>query len=79
LSFGLPVGLPNGTRATLDLYDVRGARVRHLIDRPATAGRYVVNWDGKDEGGRTVAPGIYLASFRAGAKIVNQRVVRLGR
>jgi hypothetical protein len=78
LSFGLPVGLPDGTRATLDLYDVRGARVRHLIDRPATAGRYVVNWDGRDDGGRTMAPGIYLASFRAGKTTVNQRIVRLG-
>jgi len=53
--------------------------VRHLIDRAATPGRYVVSWDGKDGGGRTVASGIYLASFRAGATLVNQRVVRLGR
>lgn len=78
LSFGLPEGLPQGSRATLDLYNVRGARVRRLIDRPAQAGRYVVSWDGRDDGGRTVAAGIYLASFRAGSTVVNQRVVRLG-
>src|SRR5262249_10042946 len=78
LSFGLPVGLPDGARATLDLYDVRGARVRHLIDRPATPGRYVVAWDGKDDGGRGVPSGVYMAHFRAGTTIVNQRVVRLG-
>jgi hypothetical protein len=78
LSFGVPMSLGDGVRATLDLYDVRGARVRHLLDRAATPGRYVVSWDGKDDGGRTVAPGMYLASFRAGKTTVNQRVVRLG-
>ena len=79
LAFGLPEGLPAGARATIDLYDVRGSLVRHLMDRPATPGRYVVAWDGRDGGGRTVASGMYLVRFRAGPYDVHQRIVRLGR
>jgi hypothetical protein len=79
LAFGLPEGLPAGARAVIDLYDVRGSLVRRLMDRPATPGRYVVAWDGRDGGGRTVASGMYLVRFQAGPYDVHQRIVRLGR
>lgn len=46
---------------TVALYDLSGRRVRTLwADRPATAGRKRLQWDGRDDGGRLVAPGLYL-------------------
>ena len=46
---------------TVALYDLAGRRVRVLWDgQPAAAGRKRLEWDGRDEGGRLVAPGHYL-------------------
>jgi hypothetical protein len=45
-----------GTRSTLSLYDVRGRRIRTL----RSSGPAVLTWDGRDEAGRPVAPGVYF-------------------
>ena len=77
----LAPGYPNPTRdrisftldlssdrdARLEVYDLRGARVRTLMDGSQAAGRYIVTWDGTDNGGRRVANGVYLVRVDAGA------------
>jgi len=69
--------LAREAHASLVVYDLRGARVRMLCDDVLPAGRHERVWDGADEGGRAVAPGIYLVRFEAdGTKGVG-RVVRL--
>ena len=45
----------------LRIYDVWGRRVRSLLDGGFPAGKHVVVWDGRDERGRAVVRGIYLA------------------
>ena len=45
---------------SLAIYDVRGARVRTLIDKPQPAGRYRVEWDGRNNDGAPVGSGIYF-------------------
>ncbi|MGD9549343.1 MAG: FlgD immunoglobulin-like domain containing protein, partial [Candidatus Krumholzibacteriia bacterium] len=49
-----------GGRVTLAVYDARGARVRLLVDGPQPAGRHSLRWDGRDDGGRTLATGVYF-------------------
>jgi flagellar hook assembly protein FlgD len=39
---------------------VRGARVRTLVDTHQPAGRYRVEWDGRDNAGTPVGSGIYF-------------------
>ncbi len=77
LAYGLPSGLPAGTLVHLDLYDVRGALVRRLVDRAAEPGRFVVSWDGRTNGGRNVAAGVYLYRLTAGPVSLGGRLVRL--
>jgi hypothetical protein len=36
-----------------------------------------VNWDGKDDAGRAVAPGVYLARATVAGKSADQKVVRI--
>jgi hypothetical protein len=48
------------TPVRLDVYDVRGARVRTLVDADQPAGRYRVDWDGRDQHGAPVGSGIYF-------------------
>ena len=45
---------------TLAIYDVRGRRVRSLIDANVPPSRHELRWDGTDDGGRPVASGIYF-------------------
>lgn len=47
-------------RARLQVFDVAGRPVRTLFDGPAPSGPVVVSWDGRDEGGREAADGLYF-------------------
>ncbi len=60
--------LPAPARATLDVFDSRGRRVRRLLDEVRPAGTVAVNWDGRDDTGRTLAGGVYMARLCAGAE-----------
>jgi hypothetical protein len=42
------------------LYDLSGRRIRTLHSAEIPSGRYAVPWDGRDENGQLVLPGIYL-------------------
>ncbi len=49
-------------RVDLAIHDVRGARVRGLVrGQTFEGGAHVVRWDGADDEGSTVAPGVYFA------------------
>ena len=54
-------------RPRLAIFDLRGRRVRELLDgRPLPAGPHTVVWDGRDDGGREVASGIYISRLDVG-------------
>ncbi|MBI2504877.1 MAG: ASPIC/UnbV domain-containing protein [Candidatus Latescibacteria bacterium] len=44
----------------LSIYELLGQKVRTLVDEYRLPGTYQVVWDGRDEGGRPVASGVYL-------------------
>ena len=59
-----------------------GRRVRVLGERRAlSAGSYEIGWDGRDEGGNLVPPGLYCVRLHihtntAGAQVDNKTVLR---
>lgn len=61
----------------LEVYDLRGARVRTLAEGRWEAGRHSVPWDGRDDGGRPVSPGIYLVRMQAEGYDGRTKVVRM--
>ncbi|RKY60705.1 MAG: hypothetical protein DRP99_07215 [Candidatus Latescibacterota bacterium] len=45
----------------LEIYNIEGRLVRSFSElRGNAAGRYRFSWDGRDEGGNLVPPGVYL-------------------
>ena len=44
-------------RVELAIYDLRGAKVRSLVEASVPPGRHGAVWDGRDEAGRPVAAG----------------------
>ena len=55
--------LASSQRVALDVYDVRGARVRALVSSFLPAGSHRVAWDGRDDAGRSAASGVYFIRF----------------
>ena len=66
-----------GGDVRVGIYDVTGRRVRSLERLGAGPGEQVLVWDGRDGGGRQLAPGVYLARYQAGAAHGTRRLVKL--
>lgn len=59
--------LPREEKVEVVVFDVTGRRVRQLVNGAKAAGQHVVEWDGVDETGRAVAPGVYFVQMQAGS------------
>ena len=53
-------------RVELIIYNLLGEKVKTLVNAVQGPGRYVVEWDGCDDNGRKVAPGIYFYQIKLG-------------
>jgi hypothetical protein len=60
----LRLGLQSADRVQVRVYDVAGREVRMLADHWFEAGPHKLFWDGRDNGGRQVARGVYFAQVR---------------
>jgi hypothetical protein len=59
----------------LTVYDLRGRKVRTLVDGEKGAGEHRAIWEGRDDAGRDVASGVYfyrmeIGDYRAERKMV---------
>ena len=48
------------TAVSVEIFDLSGRRVRQIVSQPRPAGFYSETWDGRDEQGALVPPGLYL-------------------
>jgi len=62
---------------TLDIYDMRGLKVRTLADGHFSAGTHEVDWLGRDNNGHNLASGVYLVRLQQGSLVAQQRVTLL--
>ena len=70
--------LPAAMDVALNIFDVRGRLVRSLIRENRPQGPQSVEWNGRDGGGRDVAPGIYFVRLTSGSGYqVCERVTRV--
>ncbi len=58
----------------LAICDLRGKVVRRVLDAEAAAGPHTVDWNGRDDRGRSLASGIYFVRFVASGVVSSQRV-----
>ncbi|MDY0298686.1 MAG: choice-of-anchor J domain-containing protein [Candidatus Cloacimonadaceae bacterium] len=47
----------------LEIFNLKGQRVKTLLNEQKSAGMHIIAWDGKDNKGNTVASGIYYLSL----------------
>ncbi len=71
LSFALPVS--GGAR--LAVFDLRGREVAVLRDGALPAGTHTAAWDGRDDGGRAMPAGVYMAVLRTELGTTTRKLV----
>jgi hypothetical protein len=61
----------------LIVYNVKGQKVRTLVDSAQPAGSYSAVWDGRNDGGRSVSTGVYFYRLRTGSYSEVKKMVLL--
>ncbi|HTM57761.1 MAG TPA: FlgD immunoglobulin-like domain containing protein [Candidatus Udaeobacter sp.] len=59
---------------SIGVYDLAGRHVRDLFVGVQAPGLYVLQWDGRDDSGRSVPGGVYFVRGRAGSQPVQTRL-----
>lgn len=69
--------LARGGAVRVALYDALGRRVRALVDGSLAAGAHEVTWDGADDAGRPVPPGLFACRVASAEGSATRWLVRL--
>jgi hypothetical protein len=58
-------GLSKAAHVKIDIFNIVGQKVKTLVDEEMPPGRYVADWDSRDEQGNAVSSGIYFYRMQA--------------
>jgi len=75
IRFYIPEGYDYRAITSLEIFNIKGIRVRTLISNELLPGDYCVTWNGKDENGSTVASGVYFYRLRCGSEMITRKMV----
>jgi hypothetical protein len=64
-------------RVTIKIYNTLGQEVRTLTNKTFAPGEHLAHWDGRDDSGRTVSSGVYLARLVSGRASFSRKLVML--
>ncbi|MCK4311922.1 MAG: T9SS type A sorting domain-containing protein [Candidatus Cloacimonetes bacterium] len=65
--------LPESVNVKLEIYNIKGQKVKTLMDCYTSPGDYELIWDGKDNNRKHVASGVYLYQLQVDGKAVASR------
>ncbi|MDO9578651.1 MAG: FlgD immunoglobulin-like domain containing protein [Candidatus Cloacimonadales bacterium] len=75
ISFSLTTESTENTE--LVVYNIKGQKVKQLINEQLPTGQYSVVWDGTNEMGKPVASGVYYYQLKTGSKIIQNKALLL--
>jgi hypothetical protein len=64
-------------RTVLAVFSSAGRRVRTLVEEDLAAGGHVVLWDGRNDGGRRLAPGVYFCALTSAGQTTSRSLLVL--
>ena len=76
-STNISFSTPEQGDITVIIYDVNGNRIRLLLNEFKTAGRYIINWDGKNENGFLISGGVYICTITYGDIVKTKKMILL--
>lgn len=62
---------------TIDIYNLKGQKLRSLNYGHLEKGQTVIDWDGLDSKGHSCASGVYIVKISSASYTVNKRIVKL--
>lgn len=66
--------VPRTGPVALDIYDLRGRRVRNLVRGVQPRGDFLATWDGRDGSGSEVASAVYVVRLKVGGDVHRRKV-----
>lgn len=69
--------LPASGEVSVEIYNVKGRKVRTLVSGYRDAGSYSVVWNGEDDGEKPVASGLYLYRIQSGKNARSEKCLLL--
>ena len=60
---------------TLKIYNIKGEKVKTLIDDNLSATNHTIIWNGKDESNKTVSSGIYFYKMKSGTYTSTRKII----
>jgi hypothetical protein len=67
--------LPAGGQVKLGIYDITGRLVKILVNQNQPAGKYQLQWDGRNDQGQKTANGVYFYSLKTGDRAFTKKMV----
>ncbi|MFQ5605004.1 MAG: S8 family serine peptidase [bacterium] len=61
----------------LVIYNLRGQKIRTLVDEKKIAGAHTIQWSGNNDAGTAVASGMYILLFQAGEFVQSRKLLLL--
>ena len=58
--------LPERSKIRLEIFDIKGARVKNLVNGIMPRGQHSIKWDLKDDNQKEVSAGIYIYKIISG-------------
>jgi flagellar hook assembly protein FlgD len=71
ISFNLPKNAP----VNLEIFNLKGQKVRTLINSELKAGKHNIVWNGLDNNGKPVASGVYFYRLSNGEQILSRKMM----
>ena len=68
--------IPVRSQVRLEIFDVRGRRIRSVLREESVPGVHTCQWDGRDRAGRPLASGVYFATLQVRGPGVDQTLSR---
>ncbi len=69
--------LPRQGNVEINIYNVKGQRVKNLVHETKSPGNYRVVWNGTDSSNKKVTSGIYFLQFKSPDKVLNHKIMLL--
>jgi len=56
---------------------LNGQKIKTLVAEKLSAGKHYVDWDGKDDSGKSISSGIYFYKLKTGNQELTRKMVLL--
>jgi len=75
LSTAITYQLPRSIHVVLKIYNLLGQEIKTLVNEIQTAGHKSFVWDGRNQLGQVVSPGVYIYRLQVDDEIQNRKMV----